>query len=135
MVGGSAFMYHLTNTMFKSSIPGMGDIMKQNPELMKQFAQAALHSMGPGNMGGGGGGGGDDGRGGNNFTPQAMNDTSPSMFQDPLPQPTRTMRGPVGVDEIISELQQEIPNVVENNEDLDVSPRRRRRRRRRRVEE
>ena len=27
MVGGSAFLYHLTNTMFKSSLPGMGDIM------------------------------------------------------------------------------------------------------------
>ena len=34
---GSGFMFHLTNTMFKSSLPGMGDMMKQNPELMKQF--------------------------------------------------------------------------------------------------
>merc|ERR1712167_567075 len=33
MVGGSAFMFHLTNTMFKSQLPGMGDIFKQNPEL------------------------------------------------------------------------------------------------------
>ena len=45
MVGGSAFMFHLTNTMFKSALPGMGDIMKQNPDLMKQFASAALNSM------------------------------------------------------------------------------------------
>ena len=45
MVGGSAFMFHLTNTMFKSQLPGMGDIMKQNPELMKQFASAAMNSM------------------------------------------------------------------------------------------
>lgn len=45
MVGGSAFMFHLTNTMFKSSMPGMGDIMRQNPELMKQFASAAMNSM------------------------------------------------------------------------------------------
>ena len=46
MLGGSAFMFHLTNTMFKSSIPGMDDIMKQNPDLMKQFAQAAVGSIG-----------------------------------------------------------------------------------------
>tara|TARA_Y100000385_G_scaffold234513_1_gene247828 strand:- start:2829 stop:4379 length:1551 start_codon:yes stop_codon:yes gene_type:complete len=47
MVGGSAFMFHLTNTMFKSQLPGMGDIMKQNPDLMKQFANAAVNSMNP----------------------------------------------------------------------------------------
>ena len=46
MLGGSAFMFHLTNTLFKSSIPGMDDIMKQNPELMKQFAKAAVGSIG-----------------------------------------------------------------------------------------
>jgi hypothetical protein len=51
MVGGSAFMFHLTNTMFKSSLPGMGDIMKQNPELMKQFASAAANTMGQENPG------------------------------------------------------------------------------------
>ena len=45
MLGGSAFMFHLTNTMFKSSLPGMGDIMKQNPELMQQFAKAAANTM------------------------------------------------------------------------------------------
>ena len=45
MLAGSGFMFHLTNTMFKSSLPGMGDIMKQNPDLMRQFAQAATSSM------------------------------------------------------------------------------------------
>tara|TARA_B110000908_G_C10232155_1_gene441165 strand:- start:34 stop:1497 length:1464 start_codon:yes stop_codon:yes gene_type:complete len=45
MLGGSAFMYHLTNSMFKNSIPGMEDIMKQNPALMKQFADAAINQM------------------------------------------------------------------------------------------
>ena len=44
-IGGSAFMFHLTQTLFKSSMPGMGDIMQQNPDLMKQFAQAAVGSM------------------------------------------------------------------------------------------
>ena len=45
MMGGSAAMCHMTNTMFKSSIPGMDDIMRQNPELMQQFTQAAASSM------------------------------------------------------------------------------------------
>jgi len=45
MLGGSGFMFHLTNTMFKSSLPGMGDIMKQNPDLMQQFAKAAVNTM------------------------------------------------------------------------------------------
>jgi hypothetical protein len=45
-LGGSALMVHMTNTMFKSSIPGMDDIMRQNPELMQQFTQAAVNSMG-----------------------------------------------------------------------------------------
>ena len=75
-LGGSAFMFHLTNTMFKSSLPGMEDVMRQNPDLMKQFASAAANTMsnnarsaseqssgdggfgGLGGLGGGGGGGG-----------------------------------------------------------------------------
>ena len=39
---GSAAMLHMTNTMFKSSMPGMDDIMRQNPELMQQFQNAAI---------------------------------------------------------------------------------------------
>lgn len=45
-LGGSAIMVHMTNTMFKSAMPGMDDIMRQNPELMQQFTQAAVNSMG-----------------------------------------------------------------------------------------
>ena len=45
-LGGSAIMVHMTNSMFKSSVPGMDDIMRQNPELMQQFSQAAVNSMG-----------------------------------------------------------------------------------------
>ena len=44
MVGGSAFMFHLTNTLFKTSMPSMDDILKQNPELMSQFANAAVNT-------------------------------------------------------------------------------------------
>ncbi len=39
---GSAFMFHLTSKMFKeSSIPGVEEVLKANPELMKQFQNAA----------------------------------------------------------------------------------------------
>jgi hypothetical protein len=44
-LGGSAIMLHMTNTMFKSSVPGMDDIMRQNPELMQKFTNAAMNSM------------------------------------------------------------------------------------------
>jgi len=51
MLGGSAAMLHMTNTMFKTSMPGMDDIMKQNPELMQQFQSAAMNSMNQSNPG------------------------------------------------------------------------------------
>lgn len=51
MLGGSGLMLHMTNTMFKSSMPGMDDIMRQNPELMQQFTQAAVNTMGESNPG------------------------------------------------------------------------------------
>lgn len=45
-VGGSAFMVHLSNTMFKSAMPSMDDIFRQNPDLMKSFQSAAINTMG-----------------------------------------------------------------------------------------
>jgi hypothetical protein len=50
-LGGSAMMVHMTNTMFKSAMPGMDDIMRQNPDLMRQFQTAAVNSMGNSNPG------------------------------------------------------------------------------------
>jgi len=46
-LGGSALMVHMTNSMFKSAMPGMDDIMRQNPDLMQQFTQAAVNTIGP----------------------------------------------------------------------------------------
>ena len=66
-LGLSAGMCHVTNTMFKSRMPGMDDILRNNPNLAREFAQAAAReSVGPGfanfmslgRPGGGGGGGG-----------------------------------------------------------------------------
>ena len=78
-LGGSAIMLHMTNTMFKSAMPGMDDIMRQNPELMKQFTQAAVNTMSQsspnfgnfmGDMMGGMGGGGQQQQPPSNFNNQ-----------------------------------------------------------------
>lgn len=50
-LAGSGIMVHMTNTMFKSAMPGMDDIMRQNPDLMKQFTSAAVNTMGQQNPG------------------------------------------------------------------------------------
>ena len=97
-LGGSAIMLHMTNTMFKSSMPGMDDIMRQNPELMQQFTSAAVNQMGQnspgfgnfmGNMmrGGNDGGGGDGGGGG-------IREPHIDMSSGPPPAPMRTQQMP-----------------------------------------
>jgi hypothetical protein len=44
MLGGSAMMFHLTNSMFKSVIPNMNDVMKQNPDLMQNMMSAVQNT-------------------------------------------------------------------------------------------
>ena len=93
---GSAFMFHLSNTMFKSALPGVGDIMKQNPDLMQQFGQAAATSMGKSQPGFGGfmgnilnnfTGGGNSSRQQQQQQPQArMEDMGPPIY-DPMNKP------------------------------------------------
>jgi hypothetical protein len=86
-LGGSAMMVHMTNTMFKSAMPGMDDIMRQNPELMQQFTQAAVNTMGDSSPGFGG------------FMSEMMNDgrgapPQPDITPGPPPEPfaTQTQR-------------------------------------------
>ena len=91
MLGGSAFMFHLTQTLFKSSMPGMGDIMQQNPDLMKQFAKAAVGSM-------------------------ANNVREPPPMQSNIPpqpqgQARPDMDGPAGLDDLINQMNLQ-PNSV-----------------------
>lgn len=40
MVGGSAMMFHLTNSMFKSAIPNMNEVLSKNPEIVKNMMEA-----------------------------------------------------------------------------------------------
>ena len=97
MVGGSAFMYHLTNSLFKSAIPNVNDILKQNPDLMQNIQQATMNTM-------------------NNNPNQGM---GPGMFANMMggqrsaaEQPSNssrdskpnTMKGPSGVDDILNQI-------------------------------
>ena len=103
-LGGSAIMVHMTNTMFKSSMPGMDDIMKQNPELMQQFTQAAVNSMGNNNPG--------FGNFMNNFMPGSANNMAP-------PEPPNMGQPPPSVNTQVNKSQRyEPPN---NRPDLMAS--------------
>ena len=44
MLGGSAMMFHLTNSMFKTVMPNMNDVMKQNPDLVKNMMAAVQNT-------------------------------------------------------------------------------------------
>lgn len=44
-LGGSAVMVHMTNRMFKSAMPNMDDVLRQHPDLMRQFQAAAVSTM------------------------------------------------------------------------------------------
>lgn len=46
MLLGSGFMYHLSNTLFRSVLPNVNDIAKQNPDLMQNIANAMSTAMG-----------------------------------------------------------------------------------------
>jgi hypothetical protein len=72
-LGGSAMMIHMTNTMFKSAMPGMDDILRQNPDLMRSFQSAAVNSMGQTNPGLSG------------FMSNMMNNETPNSFDRPPP--------------------------------------------------
>ncbi len=45
MVGGSAMMFHLTNSMFKAAIPNVTQVMKQNPGLMQNMVDAVQRTQ------------------------------------------------------------------------------------------
>ncbi len=47
MVGGSAMMFHLTNSMFKAAIPNMSQVMKQNPDLVQNMMSAVQNTVAP----------------------------------------------------------------------------------------
>jgi hypothetical protein len=92
-LAASGMMIHMTNTMFKSSIPGMDDIMRQNPDLMNQFTKAAVNSM-------------------ENTSPGLsgfMNEFKSKPMREEMPVPPRQeMRGPDNINSILSGLNKKI---------------------------
>ena len=55
MLGSSAFLFHLTNSMFKA-MPNMNDVIKQNPDLVKNMMSAVQNTKTPAQQQEGGGG-------------------------------------------------------------------------------
>ena len=128
-LAGSGIMVHMTNTMFKSSMPGIDDIMKQHPELAKQFTSAAVNSMGANNPGFGNF---MNDITGNASPPPSMNVNNTTSTRDRVPPntqprtadgidvsetyakygsqpatqrtPTKVMKGPSDIDDILSGL-------------------------------
>ena len=108
-LGGSAIMVHMSNTLFKSSMPGMDDIMRQNPELMKQFTQAAVNTMGQTNPGFGGFMNGLFA--GNNNNNNNNNGYSPG-FGSTMPPNVNSGPPPMSVETKLPERSQRMPNLA-----------------------
>jgi hypothetical protein len=86
-LGGSAMMVHMTNTMFKSAMPGMDDILRQNPDLMRSFQTAAVNSMSQTNPGFSGFMGGLMNESGRSGPPPPMATQGPNAVPTPLSRP------------------------------------------------
>lgn len=122
MLTSSGFMFHMTNSMFKTSLPGLDQVLKQNPDLMKQFAAATANTMaqqqkqtngpfgGLASMFGSFFGGGSGGGGGSGSVAVPVNDSQPSMTQQPI-----KMKGPSNVDDILREFDNEVGDGEDND--------------------
>ena len=47
-LAGSGFMCHVSNSFFRSKMPTMDDVLRNNPQLARQMAAAAAQQAGPG---------------------------------------------------------------------------------------
>ncbi len=108
MLGGSAFMFHMTNTMFKTQMPGMEEVLKRNPDLMRQFAAATANTM-------------QQNTAESNPMMSGLSGMFSNMFgggqpqqqpphQPPMQQQRSNMKGPSNVDDILRELERESMN-------------------------
>ena len=101
-LGGSAMMVHMSNTMFKSAMPGMDDILRQNPDLMRQFQSAAVNSMAGSNPGFSG------------FMGGLMN-PEPQVSQGRGPPPPMTTQGPNGLQPPLNRAGNNVGNMNSNS--------------------
>lgn len=131
---GSGFMFHMSNSFFRSKMTNVdpSDIFRNNPQLAKQFAQAAAQQAGPGfgNFMGAAMGMPQQ----QQYVPQMaqgpgpFNQASNGMAAPPvqMPQhmqasqppqgPRREMKGPSGVDDILKTFQEV------RNAELEINP-------------
>jgi hypothetical protein len=119
-LAGSGFMFHLTNSLFKSSTPDLNDILKKNPDIVRSIQEAAIQNMNNGintQFGANDPIGNMMKQGIQMKTGVPMNGPPPpiqsrapprsppqmnNMFGPSRPQPT--MRGPSGVDDLLNKL-------------------------------
>lgn len=128
-LGVSATMYHLTNSMAeRSGIPGMSDLLNENPELQRQFAaamaskmggglgnfMAAASGVGPSPMSGGGGPAPMGGP-----PPPTPPNRVPFNAGTEVPRARREMRGPTGVDDILKAFEAE--RIMSQNASVPIS--------------
>jgi hypothetical protein len=132
---GSGFMFHMSNSFFRSKMSNVDptDIFKNNPQLAKQFAQAAAQQAGPGFgnfMGAAMGvqpqqmqqpqyaqqmGPGPFNQASNGMAPPMQMPQS-SYAQQQAPPQRREMKGPSGVDDILKTFQEV------RNAELEINP-------------
>ena len=128
-LASSGIMIHMSNTMFKSALPGMDDIMRQNPDLMNHFTKAAMSSMeqsspGLSNF--------MNDMGMSHTSDEAMPQTRsnpqtfrPSTKTNPPPPPKQSMRnemkGPNNIDSLLSNLGNNEPKNIQIDKDSTIS--------------
>ena len=149
-LAGSGIMIHMSNTLFRSAMPSMDDIMRQNPDLMRHFQSAAVNSMAPKNPGFSGFVNGIMGQGNNPPPPipppmktQTMdntlyqsrggNNTSANgnkIFSEQNNQQSQSftksqrpeMKGPSDISSILSNLKTKTINVTRQSNDIPLPP-------------
>ena len=89
---GSGFMFHLTNTLFKSSLPGLGDVLKTNPDIMGNIMGAMGKAMNNAQTGGG-----------------------PSMMPQQSQQPQQPFQSQVPMTQSVSQMNHQMNFPVEPN--------------------
>jgi hypothetical protein len=111
-LAGSGMMIHMTNTMFKSAIPGMDDIMRQNPDLMNQFTKAAVNSMENTNPGLSGFM--------NEFRSKPMREEMRVPPREEMRPQREEMRGPENINSILSGLNKKIDLSNQNESTISI---------------
>jgi len=118
LISSSAFMFHLTNTLFKSSKSDVNDIIKENPDIMRNIQEAAARKMnntinqefGEGDVLG-------------NIMKNGINmkmnqqraeqrpEQRPAQRPEQRPGPQPKMNGPIGIDDLLDELNRDDASV------------------------